>query len=129
MADAGNKNLNYHRGQVEFEAGSRFDVKGRQGSVHHDRYWNDAYFNALDTICATAAKHSLTVAEVSLRWLKHHSQLQVTLGDAIIIGASNMKHLEGNLTDLDKGTLPKDVVGAMDSAWAEVKGVSPKYFH
>ncbi|KAF7174679.1 hypothetical protein CNMCM7691_003365 [Aspergillus felis] len=119
----------YRRDQEEFEAGSRFDAKGRSGTLHRQRYWNDAYFDALDTIRAAADKHGLTVAEVAFRWLKHHSQLQSALDDAIIIGASNLNQLEGNLVDLEKGPLPEDVVGAMESAWSTVKGVSPKYFH
>jgi aflatoxin B1 aldehyde reductase len=44
----------YHRNQTEFESGSRFDPKGVQGSLHHARYWNDAYFDALDRIRSAA---------------------------------------------------------------------------
>ena len=35
-------------------------------------------------------------------------------GDAIIIGASSAKQLEGNLVDFEKGPLPEDVVKALD---------------
>ncbi len=49
--------------------------------------------------------------------------------DAIIIGASNVKHLEENLVDLEKGPLPQDVVDVLEKAWLIVKGVAPKYWH
>jgi aflatoxin B1 aldehyde reductase len=119
----------YTRDQDSFEAGSRFDPKIMQGNMHRGRYWNDAYFDALDILKETAEKHSLTVAEISLRWLEHHSSLSQENGDAIIVGASSVKHLEENLEDLEKGPLPQEVVEAMDRAWAKAKSVVPKYWH
>lgn len=119
----------YQRDQEDFEPGSRFDSKGSSGALHRQRYWNDAYFDALETITLAAKKYALTVAEVALRWLKHHSRLQASLGDAIIIGASNIRQLEGNLTDLEKNSLPDDVVEAVEKAWSVLQGVAPKYFH
>jgi aflatoxin B1 aldehyde reductase len=49
--------------------------------------------------------------------------------DAIIVGASSAKQLEGNLVDLEKGPLPEDVVEALNEAWKIVKGRVPNYFH
>jgi len=119
----------YKRDQTDFEAGSRFDPKKFQGAMHRGRYWNDAYFDAMDTIRAAAEKHGLTDAEVALRWLEHHSQMKKKLNDAIIVGASSTKHLEGNLTDLEKGPLPEDVLDALETAWLQVKAVAPRYWH
>ena len=39
-------------------------------------------------------KHGLTLAEVALRWISHHSLLKREHGDAVIIGASSLKHIE-----------------------------------
>lgn len=50
-------------------------------------------------------------------------------GDNILIGASSKAHLEENLTDLEKGPLPQEVVDVLDEAWASVKAVSSKYWH
>jgi aflatoxin B1 aldehyde reductase len=69
-------------------------------------------------------------------------------GDAVIIGASSLKHIEQNLIDLEKGPLctydhlplrafrndsafcypADDVVAALDEAWKTVKGVSIIYY-
>jgi aflatoxin B1 aldehyde reductase len=49
----------------------------------------------------------LTVAEVALRWLVHHSLMSREAGDAVIVGASSGGHLENNLADLEKGPLPR----------------------
>ncbi|KAK1148372.1 hypothetical protein N8T08_010183 [Aspergillus melleus] len=119
----------YTRHQTEFEAGSRFDPKILQGAVHQKRYWNDAYFDGVEAVSAAAEKHGLTVAEVALRWLKHHSLLRREFHDAVIVGASSVKHLESNLVDLEKGPLPDDVFRAVEGAWTCVRGVVPPYWH
>lgn len=56
-------------------------------------------------IKATAEQHNLTLTEVALRWISHHSLLKREYGDAVIIGASSLKHIEENLNDLEKGSL------------------------
>ena len=61
---------------------------------YRGRYWNDAYFNALASIEVVAQKHGLTMAEVALRWVSHHSLLKREHGDAVIIGASSLNHIE-----------------------------------
>jgi aflatoxin B1 aldehyde reductase len=119
----------YKRSQNEFEPGSRFDPNIAQGALHHGRYWNDSYFDAMDIIHSAAANHGLTDAEVALRWLEHHSEVKNELGDAIIVGASSIKHLEENLADLEKGPLPEDVVQALETAWLKAKAIAPKYWH
>ena len=119
----------FARDQTSFEQGSRFDPKIMQGSLHRGRYWNDTYFDAMESISAAAKKHDLTDAEVALRWLARHSQMKKEEGDAIIVGASSTGHLEANLADLEKGDLPEDVVKAVEEAWLVVKGVAPKYWH
>ncbi|KAF8849387.1 Aldo/keto reductase [Acephala macrosclerotiorum] len=119
----------FTRDQEEFEPGSRFDPKKWQGSLHRGRYWNDSYFDALNIIKPVADKHGLTMAEVAMRWIEHHSFMKKEYDDAIIVGASSTKHLEENLLDLEKGPLPEDVVGALEKAWLKTKGVAPKYWH
>lgn len=119
----------YTRDQDTFESGSRFDPKIAQGSLHRGRYLNEEYFDGLDIIKAAADKRGLTLAEVALRWMEHYSLMKRETDDAIIVGASSVKHLEDNLVDLEKGPLPEDVLEALEKAWAKTKGVAPKYWH
>lgn len=95
----------YKRDQTRFEERSRFDPNHLSGTVSRGRYWNDAYFDAPDTIDTAASKYAPTSAEIVLRWLKYHSRLSRDLGDAIMVGASRVSHLESNLHDLEKGSL------------------------
>jgi aflatoxin B1 aldehyde reductase len=119
----------YHRDTEQVEPGSRFDPNRWQGRFTRVRYWNDAYFDALDLLRPVAKKHGLTEAECALRWLTHHSLLKREHGDAIIVGASSAKQLEENLAACDKGPLPEDVVQALDEGWLKVKSVATKYWH
>lgn len=74
-----------------------------------------------------ASKHNLSLGEIALRWLQHHSQLSREHGDHIIIGASSLNHIETNLKDFEKGPLDQEVVEAVDTAWELVKNDSPPY--
>ena len=73
--------------------------------MYRSRYWNDTYFAALTKVENVAAKYGLTLAEVALRWVSHHSLMKREYGDAILIGASSVAHIKQNLEDLDKGPL------------------------
>lgn len=119
----------YQREMTEesVEHGSRFDPKGTQGRAYRARYWNDAYFDALDILRPVAKKHGLTEVACALRWMTHHSLLKREFGDGIIIGASNIKQISENMELLDDPEpLPREVLDALDAGWAKVKSVSSK---
>lgn len=117
------------RNQKDFEEGSRFDPKQAVGRMTQGRYLNDSYFDALDILEPVSKKNNLSLGEIALRWLVHHSTLDKQYGDAIIVGASSLKHLQENLEDLEKGPLPEDVQEACQKAWMVTKSVAPKYWH
>ncbi|MBQ3303149.1 MAG: aldo/keto reductase, partial [Clostridia bacterium] len=58
----------------------------------------------------------------------YHSMLDAARGDAILIGASKLNHLLGNMAAVKAGPLPEDIVAAFDEAWTLTKGDSPEYF-
>lgn len=58
------------------------------------RYWNEPHFKALKIIQEAADKAGLTMAEVALRWVSHHSLMSREHGDSILIGASSLNHIE-----------------------------------
>ncbi|KAI1174850.1 aldo/keto reductase [Nemania sp. FL0916] len=97
-------------------------------NMHLKYLWNAGYYDALDIIQPVAQKLNLSVAEMALRWLVHHSALRQELSDAIIMGAGSVKNLENNLTDLEKGPLPEEAVKALDDAWLVCKAHAPKYW-
>ena len=86
------------------------------GKMYRARFINDAYFNALEELKSVAVgfpltqlspvrpteiplqkAHDLSLTEIGLRWLQHHSVLQP--GDGVILGASSATQLEQNIVD------------------------------
>ncbi|TRM58171.1 NADP-dependent oxidoreductase domain-containing protein [Schizophyllum amplum] len=109
-------------------AGSRFDPATHLGSMYRERYLNEGYVEALAYLKGVAAKHELTLIEIALRWMQHHSQLGP--GDGVILGASSAAQLAENCAASAKGPLPEDVVAALDDAHRIVlkHGGEPAYW-
>ncbi len=108
----------------------RFSDNSRTGRMYRDRYFKESTFRALQLAEDAAAKHGLTMIETALRWCVHHSQLKIKDGnDGIIIGLSSLAQLEENLTALEKGPLPDEVVKALDEAWLITKADTVNYYH
>ena len=96
------------------------------------RYLKDANFEALKLIEPVAQKHDLTLIEIALRWVRHHSLLDFEgkkRRDGILIGVSSFEQLKSNIENLEKGPLPEEVVKTLDQAWAITKGTAPNYWH
>jgi aflatoxin B1 aldehyde reductase len=78
--------------------------------------------------------HSISLAEISIRWLFHHSQLRMggqseNGRDGILIGISSFDHLQKNLKFLENGPLPQEIVQAAEDSWHLVKVNCPNYWH
>jgi aflatoxin B1 aldehyde reductase len=96
------------------------------------RFWKKSYFDALEVIRNALSElpeeERIDIAEASLCWLRHHSQLRGSLGDGIIIGQSSMKHLESNMKGFERsGPLPEKIVKAFEAAWKVCKSDCPPY--
>jgi aflatoxin B1 aldehyde reductase len=50
-------------------------------------------------------------------------------GDAVITGASSTKHREENLVDLERGSLPEEVVQALNAGREKTRAISGRYWH
>ncbi|KAI2464018.1 NADP-dependent oxidoreductase domain-containing protein [Annulohypoxylon bovei var. microspora] len=109
----------------------RFSTKSSTGTNYRNRYFKESTFRALQTIEKAVDKHpGLTLIEVALRWVVHHSELKIKDGnDGILIGISSHDQLVSNLDNLEKGPLPEDVVQALDEAWNIAKPNAPNYWH
>ena len=95
---------------------------------YQGRYWKKSYFDAVEIIKEAAGKYGISTVEATYRWLAYHSMLNGERGDAILIGASKLHHLQQNMETVKAGPLPKDVVDAFEKAWAVSKTDSPEYF-
>ncbi|KAI0149292.1 NADP-dependent oxidoreductase domain-containing protein, partial [Pestalotiopsis sp. NC0098] len=105
------------------------DVNQLLGASYRKRYFRDSTFEALLIIEPVAEAHGLKLVEIALRWLVHHSALNVINGqDGIVIGVSSMQQLDQNLEGCEKGPLPEEVVNALDQAWLVAKTEAPNYW-
>ena len=109
----------------------RFSDTANSGALYRKRYFRDSTFDALRIVEQTAKEHNLTLLEIALRWVVHHSALNVKDdgGDGVIIGVSSASQLESNMKDLEKGPLPEGVLKAVDEAWLVAKAQTPPYWH
>jgi aflatoxin B1 aldehyde reductase len=64
--------------------------------------------------------NNISSTEASLRWLVYHSALRE--GDGIIIGATRVDQLKGNLEISRKGPLDEEIVKAVEELWESVRG-------
>ncbi|KAM0461917.1 hypothetical protein ACHAO4_001106 [Trichoderma viride] len=114
------------------EQSGRFSNNSFLGPIFRQMYFNDALFKALDILRQAAERHSLTMPEVALRWVVHHSALRFAKdggNDGVIFGVSKIEQLHQNIADLEKGPLPEEVVQALDAAWVVAKGTSQNPWH
>lgn len=61
----------------------------------------------------------ISSTEASFRWLVHHSGLGD--GDVLILGATRVDQLAGNVELCKKGRLEEGLVKAVDGLWEAVK--------
>ncbi|KAK4200932.1 putative aflatoxin B1 aldehyde reductase member [Triangularia verruculosa] len=106
------------------------DSTTTMGKMYRNRYFKDSTFQALKIVEEATEKAGITLIEAALRWVVHHSALKVKDGnDGVIIGVSSYEQLDSNLTDLEKGPLPEEVVKAFDEAWRVHKVDTVNYWH
>ena len=112
---------------------SAYEAAPEEGRFTHrpnyqGRYWKKSFFEAAALLREAAGREGVGLAEAVLRWLVHHSMLQETVGDGLILGASKQAHLEQNLMAAAQGPLSRELQDAFENAWQLTKGDAPHYF-
>ncbi|CAL6285500.1 unnamed protein product [Bathycoccus prasinos] len=100
----------------------------KNNEMYKARFWNEAYFEAVEVIKKAAEEEGITPTEASLRWMYFNSKLSGAKGDAVIIGASSITQCRENLLASRKGPLSEKLVNAFDEGYELVKSVQPPYF-
>uniref|UniRef100_A0A9L0T605 NADP-dependent oxidoreductase domain-containing protein n=1 Tax=Equus caballus TaxID=9796 RepID=A0A9L0T605_HORSE len=100
--------------------------------IYRNRYWKEPHFQAIammeKALQAAYGPSAPSMTSAVLRWMYHHSQLQGALGDAVILGMTNLEQLAQNLAAAEEGPLEPAVVQAFDDAWHLVAHECPNYF-
>ena len=95
---------------------------------YQNRYWKKSFFEAVDLLKEACAKEEVSLVEAVIRWLLHHSMLNGDRGDAVILGASKLPHLQQNLEAAEKGPLPRSLTDTFEAAWQHCRADAPAYF-
>ena len=90
--------------------------------MYLNRYWYDAYFDAVQELAVIARKAGRSMVSLALNWLLYH-----TATDCVILGASRIEQLQENLKAMEDGPLTAETVAACDGIWAKLRGVTPQY--
>jgi aflatoxin B1 aldehyde reductase len=74
---------------------------------------------AMRKFCEACEERGISSTEASLRWIMHHSVLEE--GDGIILGASRVDQLKGNVEMCGKGPLDDELLEMVEELWETVK--------
>ena len=117
----------YQKGVAPRKGVDRF-AQSRRIKQYEERYLNRAeMFAALDAIDVSANAAGISTLEAAVRWTQHHSAVDGSLGDAILIGVSRIEQLEPIMHPAKNGPLPEAVVAAFEIANRHVEMKSEYY--
>ena len=117
----------YKKGVAPVQGVDRFAQK-RRIKQYEERYLHrDEMFAALGVIEAAANSAGVSVLEAAVRWTQHHSAVDASLDDAMLIGVSRFDQLEPIMTASHQGPLPDSVVEAFESAHDIIRMKSEYY--
>ncbi|KAK0648051.1 NADP-dependent oxidoreductase domain-containing protein [Cercophora newfieldiana] len=91
------------------------------GGFMRGHYFRDSVFAAVAELKGVAERKGVSMIEIALRWLVHHSKIDVNKGDGIVLGVSKLEHLGSNLDALEKGPLDVGVLEALEKVYKIAK--------
>lgn len=100
---------------------SRFGALPMLGSF----YLKDDMVSQVRKLQDLCRSHGVTSMDATLRWLMHHSPLGPD--DGVLLGASSIEQVQGNLKATQGGPLSEDLVGAFEDLWKSVEAIAPPY--
>ena len=113
-----------YRSVDELPGSGRFSLR----EAYQQRYWKAEYFEVLQNLQAACDESGIKPAQAAIGWLLHHSMLDASYGDGIIIGASKIEQLGQNLESFQQPPLDASVIDTMDRGWQLIKPDCAKYF-
>jgi aryl-alcohol dehydrogenase-like predicted oxidoreductase len=98
--------------------GTRFE----RNRSYLDRYWKEGNLRAVQRLAGVAEAAGRSPVALALNWLLYHTPI-----DCVVLGASRLEQLRENLTALEQGALPPDLISACDQVCADLHGTMPPY--
>lgn len=104
-------------GKYNFTDGIVENTRFTEDRDYVGRYWNEENFKAISQLEEIAKEAGISLIELSMRWVATHDYVT-----SVIMGASKMGHLKENISLLDKGALPRELMAACDEVYNGLKG-------
>jgi aflatoxin B1 aldehyde reductase len=112
--------------RADIEAGKgRFDTSDLIGKMYAGLYGKPELLESLAQWEETAKDEGCSRADLAYRWVRYNSPLKPEFGDAMIVGASNLKQLKQTIEGSNAGPLSAKAVKRIDAIWELVKSVAP----
>jgi aryl-alcohol dehydrogenase-like predicted oxidoreductase len=100
----------YHKGE-KADAGSRFGYFEGRMKTYHDRYWQEAQFDAVARLATFFEPRGKPLARVAVAWVLRRPEVTCAIS-----GASRPEQLDGTLPAVDLA-LDEEELAACDDAW------------
>jgi aflatoxin B1 aldehyde reductase len=93
----------------------------RAMGMYYSQYVQDSFLDALDKWACIAEAEGVSRIELAYRWVRYHSALDGSKGDALIVGASSLDQLRETLGFLGNGPLSAKAVEGIEEIWKIVE--------
>nr|XP_002131439.1 aflatoxin B1 aldehyde reductase member 2-like [Ciona intestinalis] len=111
------------------EPGRFFGTGGWVGT-YRQRFWRKTNFDLVEEIKVLLQDiygGEVTLAEAAYRWLFHHSSLDGSKGDGVIIGCSTIEQYHANIANTRGPGLDERITKVMDQYWKQNATTCPDY--
>ncbi|KAK4698924.1 hypothetical protein P7C70_g7345, partial [Phenoliferia sp. Uapishka_3] len=105
-----------------------FHPDSRKAAVFQGEWFKPEIFAAVRLLNGLAKATGIAPVELSLRWIAHHSALEASHGDSIIVGASSTKQLRETVDALKGGPLDEKTAEGFAEMWRVCASAAPTYY-
>ena len=90
---------------------------------HHNRYWSQENFGAVEALAGIAAQHGHSLLELAMKWCVGAPGVT-----SVIVGASKLEQLRANIDATQGAPLDKEAFAACDEVWRQLAGNRFAYY-
>lgn len=98
--------------QEESIEGTRFALGGSTGALYHERYWQNAQFEAVETYREWCKKEGLDMISTAIKWVLQQKGIT-----SVLLGASKVSQMDASLAAAHQDDLTDEQLKFLDQLW------------